>query len=350
MFAAWESSLETIDVLLRLGADPNILNVKFNSALWFALDSNNLATVKKLLPVSNKGLDGVFNKFPTSSILFSEEIKSFIRKKLDGEPSSMLTGLKSSSEFGHVPMLVVIKDFLTEKFNLDGAHGNMLNTVRIYFEEKIYKNKSKIKAILPKIIENAIDSDKFEACLIVKDICKLLNYNIQDSHYEEARKRKNRKIINLFSNPQQQNVHDIFSESNKDVSILDKMPKTVDIPYKDEMEKIQNLILENESPDGILTYDRLLEKLHVKEVHYKENCTEVCLQKEKCQAVRESVELIKFLLKKMSEDHDPIFKNTEVVIVGSLKEQSKINDVDEASFPKKSKICDIVHKKVGKKP
>ena len=328
MFAAWESSLETIDVLLRLGADPNIPNVKFNSALWFALDSNNLATVKKLLPVSNKGLDGVFNKFPTSSILFSEEIKSFIRKKLDGEPSSMLTGLKSSSEFGHVPMLVVIKDFLTEKFNLDVAHGNMLNTVRIYFEEKIYKNKSKIKAILPKIIENAIDSDKFEACLIVKDICELLNYNIQDIHYEEARKRKNQKIINLFSNSQQQKVN----VSDKDVSILDKIPKTVDIPYKDEMEKIRDLILENENPDGILTYDRLLDKLHVKEVHYKENCTKVCLQREKCQAVRESVELIKFLLNKMSEDHDPIFRNTEVVIVGSLKEQSKINDVDEGSF------------------
>ena len=82
----------------------------------------------------------------------------------------------------------------------------------------------------------------------------------------------------------------------------------------------------------VLTYDRLLEKLHVKEVHYKENCTKVCLQREKCQAVRESVELIKFLLNKMSEDHDPIFRNTEVVIVGSLKEQSKINDVDEGSF------------------
>ena len=32
----------------------------------------------------------------------------------------------------------------------------------------------------------------------------------------------------------------------------------------------------------------------------------------------------------MSEDHDPIFKNTEVVVVGSLKEHSKINCVDEA--------------------
>ena len=344
MFAAWRSSIETINVLLRLRADPNILNKNKESALWFALDSNNLATVKKLLPVTNKGLEGVFQKFPSSSILFSEEIKSFIRNKLNEEPSLMLTGLKSSSEFGHVQMLEVTKDYLHEKFNLDGAQENVLNRVKNYLIKKFYQNK--IKSILSTIIKNVIKSDKFEACLIVRDICELLNYNIQDIHYKEARRRKKQKIINLFSNSHQRKVN----VSNKDVSILDKIPKTVDIPYKDEMEKIRNLILENESPDDILSYNRLLEKLHVKEVHYRENCTEVCPQKEKCQAIRESVELIKFLLNKMSEDHDPIFKNTEVVIVGSLKEQSKINDVDEASFPKKSKICDIVHKKVGKKP
>ena len=41
MAAARNCSLEAIDVLLRLGADPNILNINNNSALWYALDSNN---------------------------------------------------------------------------------------------------------------------------------------------------------------------------------------------------------------------------------------------------------------------------------------------------------------------
>ena len=68
MEAAWKSSLETIDVLLRLGADPNILNNYGQSALWYALDSNNLATVKKLLPVSNSGMEAVFQQFPKSTI------------------------------------------------------------------------------------------------------------------------------------------------------------------------------------------------------------------------------------------------------------------------------------------
>ena len=122
MEAAWKSSLETLNVLLTLGADPNILNNRGQTALWFALDSNNLATVKKLLPVSNRGLESVFQQFPKSSIHFSEEVKSFIRNKLDEKPSLMLTGLKSSSEFGHVPMLCVIKVFLKETFKMAKLH------------------------------------------------------------------------------------------------------------------------------------------------------------------------------------------------------------------------------------
>ena len=155
MDAARESSLETIDVLLRLGADPNILDNDSRSALWFALYSNNLATVKKLLPVSSKGLEGVFQQFSKSSILFSEEVKYFIRNKLDEKPSLILNGLNSSSEFGHVPMLVVIKDFLKETFRLNGVYGNA------------------IKIIFPQKISNAIKSDGYEACQVVKDICEL---------------------------------------------------------------------------------------------------------------------------------------------------------------------------------
>ena len=267
MDAAWQSSLESVDVLLSLGADPNILNKNNNSAFWYALDSNNLPTVKKLLPVSDKGLEAIFQQFPKSSILYSEEVKSYIRNKLDEKPPLILTGLKSSSEFGHVPMLTVIRDFLRE--NVNGSQGNMLNRVQKFFVEIRYNYKNKIKMILPTIIDNAIKMDKYEACAIVKDLCELLHHNIQDGHYLEAVARKNRKVINLFAKSQRQKVDDNFSENCQNVSILNKMPKTADISYNDEMEKIRGLILENEDSDGILSFDNLLEKLHVKKVHYK---------------------------------------------------------------------------------
>ena len=313
MEAAGESSLESMDVLLRAGADANTLDYNNRSALFYALDSNNLSAVKRLLPLSDKGMEDVFLQFPKSSIHFSEEVKSFINSKLDEKPSLLLTGLHSSSELGHLQMLRIMKDFLRYKFHL--------------CSENI---RSLIKTDMQKVIVNAIRSDNYEACLIVKDICDLLNYNIQDIHYEQARKRKNKRVINLFANSQQQEIDDICYRLNEDLSILDMMPKTLDILYNNEIQKIKDLILENECPEGILCYEKLLEKLHVKDVHYKESCTWHCPQKEKCQAVRDSVELIKFLLNKISKDYDPIFKNTEVVIVGSLKERTKINEVDEA--------------------
>ena len=58
----------------------------------------------------------------------------------------------------------------------------------------------------------------------------------------------------------------VYASSNGQAA---QMPKTADISYNDEMEKIRGLILENEDSDGILSFDNLLEKLHVKKVHYK---------------------------------------------------------------------------------
>ena len=46
------------------------------------------------------------------------------------------------------------------------------------------------------------------------------------------------------------------------------IPKTDEFPYYPEMRKILELIKENETEDGcVLTFDKLIDRLHVKEVH-----------------------------------------------------------------------------------
>ena len=83
MDAAWNASLETIDTLIELGADANLLSsIIKRPALSFALMSNNLAAVKKLLPLTNNGLEMVFVDFAKSSVPFVKEITTFIMEKL----------------------------------------------------------------------------------------------------------------------------------------------------------------------------------------------------------------------------------------------------------------------------
>ena len=55
------------------------------------------------------------------------------------------------------------------------------------------------------------------------------------------------------------------------------------------------------------------------------------IQNQTCERIRNVISLVKQILKEMSKQL-PIFKNAQVVVVGSLKEQAKIGNVDEADI------------------
>ena len=50
-----------------------------------------------------------------------------------------------------------------------------------------------------------------------------------------------------------------------------------------------------------------------------------------CRRIRDVIQLLKQILKIMSEEF-PIFKDVSTIVVGSLKEQTKIGDIDEADI------------------
>ena len=87
--------------------------------------------------------------------------------------------------------------------------------------------------------------------------------------------------------------------------------------------------------DVILSFKLLLKRMHVKKLHYDQDCPSDCEQWENCQAVREIIILIKYMLDEIAK-YFPIFKNTAVVVVGSLKENTKINQLDEEMVNSKS--------------
>ena len=87
--------------------------------------------------------------------------------------------------------------------------------------------------------------------------------------------------------------------------------------------------------DVILSFEKLLERLHVKKVHYDQDCPSDCEQWKNCQAVREIIKLIEYMLDEIAK-YFPIFKNTAVQVVGSLKENTKINQLDEERVDFKS--------------
>ena len=340
MVAAQFTALDTIDTLLqKLNADANLLNINKKPALCFALMSNNLSTVKMFLGVTNNGLEEVFNSFAKSSVLFVDEIKAFLLEKLAQNVLLFSVGMKSASKFGNLRMSKLLQDYLIAQI------GKISE-----------KNLAIIIKDLPLILCNSIQSDKIDVCKVVKEICTFLKQNVleSDTYKQIAEDRGIREIFNLFAQiPIEHNdtldeeliksikdTHALIAKKcgfreifnlfqDKTASILNMIPKTSEIPYFQEFEKMKALLKENDfGGDVILSFKLLLERMHVKKVHYDQHCPSDCGQRKNCQAVQEVIILIKYMLDEISK-YFPIFKNTAVVVVGSLKENTKINQLDE---------------------
>ena len=108
---------------------------------------------------------------------------------------------------------------------------------------------------------------------------------------------------------------------NKTASIEDKMPKSVEFAYDDEMTKLRPLLSQS-----TVRYEDLLRALHVPPVHAEEDCPGDCRQKEDCDRLRQVYFLVRLLVAKMGEIN-PVFRlgaNRHPSIIGSMKEHTTV--------------------------
>ena len=124
-----------------------------------------------------------------------------------------------------------------------------------------------------------------------------------------------------------------YLAEEKIIPILKHIPRHEEYLYGDVMDNIICLVNDAKKDSRIINYDTILENLHVPPVHYNrediESCDEKCPQKSICSRVRDVTELLGQILSKMSEEF-PIFKDVATIVVGSLKEGTKLGGVDEA--------------------
>ena len=113
---------------------------------------------------------------------------------------------------------------------------------------------------------------------------------------------------------------------DKSAGILSLVPYKEDFIYNNDTDKVISLL----TPEGSVSYEQLL-TLHVPIVHYEEECTSWCQQQRKCLRIRETVNLVKMIIERLEIIY-PIFKGITYAVVGSLKEMTRIFDVDEVDI------------------
>ena len=117
MVAAMNTALDSVFIFLAFGANPNLLDNRNRAALSYALMSDNLPTVYRLLPVTNNGVESAVVEFAKSSVPLIEEIKLFLKKHLHGNEIMVLIGLENSVKFGNYDMVQFLSEFFSSQHN-----------------------------------------------------------------------------------------------------------------------------------------------------------------------------------------------------------------------------------------
>ena len=302
MLAAKTNNIEAVDLLLEKNADPNDADENGFTALTYAIIAGNVETIKKLLLKTERNLKTSLEKLAETTIT-NEFIQKGVKKMLINDRKLFKIFADASSFFGNSIWLqwLLYTDTFT-KFIPD--------------------------LIIKKIFENVIKSDNPEACKVV--MSKFSTFVIDEELKELALDRGKRKVLEALNI--EIPVLVTFSHSDNVYNIL---IKSEEFSYVNNILRMKKKWFNSHGSNISIPLDELLQEMKAPTVHYEDDskksftsCPENCIQKRKCLRVRQTGKLVKAVVARMPE----IFQNASLIVVGSMKEDTKVGDIDECDM------------------
>ena len=143
-----------------------------------------------------------------------------------------------------------------------------------------------------------------------------------------ARSRGKKDIVTLLTGKQEnENSQNILLKQRVMqgiADIVDLVPTYVEFEYHSKTEMLIPMLKNSEE---FVPFSTLLDKLHMKKVHY-DRCAEKCLQKDTCKRIRQTRSIVDRLAKEL-EKKSPFYEGLTAKIVGSLSEGARVFHVDE---------------------
>ena len=180
------------------------------------------------------------------------------------------------------------------------------------------------------LLQLALKSDNAETVQVILAFVS----DVSSENLALALTRGRADVVNLFGLGEDERSTEAAKKRlkaaivNKTASIENRLPKSVEFPYDDEMTKLRPLL-----SHSTVRYEDLLHALHVPPVHAEEECPGDCRQKEDCDRLRQVYFLVRLLVAKMGEIN-PVFRlgaNRHPSVIGSMKEHTRVffnNEVD----------------------
>ena len=315
MNAAKTGSPEGVKMLLEADADPDTMDPRGMTALAYGIISGNIEVLNLLAPVTLQGSKQIMKMLAQSDLVIEQELQEYLRRIRMQNKTSMIYLLEKSSLYGNEQVLNFLLNKCSTKSRVTKTLSKLAGNPRVIMPKDSLENA----------LKNVVHTDKAKPVEIVKNHCNRKQTDVRDI----VKTRGIKPVMKIFDLPKDK------SSKNK-FKILDKVPKSEEFNYSNLIDQVLSLIKEqySSSERRLIKYETLIKKFHAQVVHYDgqhledNKCPDECRQKVTCGRVRDVLYLLDEIVRKMSEEF-PIYCNVIKVVVGSLKEHTKVGTIDE---------------------
>ena len=314
MHAAQNGADETVRELLRWGAstkrvvrawlhfDPCKVGTGLN-ALSFAVLSKCHSTISLLASVTDTGLKSLLYLLCSKQMEVIQPLEELIIRLSSTDKEAVTAGLRYASMFGHTGLVKLLS-----------------------------QGKDLPELFVQELLEEAVRSDNHETCAAILSLLK--GTRPRPEVIAVARERGWSNLVQLLT-PQSYHEDKITQAKTqlkqdiqtKGAETMRAIPKSREFKYNYEMGRFRRL-LESKS---YVTFEALLEALHMPPTHTESDCPQDCQQSSQCSMLRETYHMVRIIVATMGKIN-PIFnlgKDRHPSLVGSLKEGTRCFFLDE---------------------
>ena len=329
--AAKTNSTEAIKLLLKNNYDPNFADEEGNTALVFGILSENTEATEILLPKTTEHLDVALKSLAeakSSSFVVSQSIKDEVKKIIGDDKQLLWIFLERVSFFGNDQWF----DWFLKNFPEEMKYFCQLET----------------------ILRNVIMSDNPKACELIQTNFEkhLKNKELQELALSRGKRgvlkalklKPKVPLVKKDNRKSPQYEMGVFGElklkpeAPLTEDIYKKFPKFEEFSYDNKIGKVKSTIksLKKRGKENVwIKLKDLKTCLKAPTVHYGEKykygCPSNCTHMRICLRVRQIEKMVLDAADGVAEEY-PIFKGSNLIVVGSMKEDTKVGAIDEADM------------------
>ena len=304
MAAAMAAADETVSSLLSIGASPDKILSDGAHALRFAIQSTSSTTINLLAPVTQVNLGVALHHLARSKVkLVTGELRTLVERAAQDREAA-IKGLAAAARFGSSAMIFLIAQHTTDHAIFEATKQE------IWMDAVKSDSEATVSALL-----SLLPNPPLEAITLARErgVPWLVRLLVPDTKYEGTEEREALKNA-VFTNTAQ---------------LLDQIPRDVEFTYNQKMDKLNPLL-----GNSLVPYTVLLQNLHLPKAHYQgmlPMCSPFCRQKQSCQHLRETIDLVHLIVDKLGE-RLKVFEGIKVSLIGSAREGTRIFAYDEVDM------------------